>query len=66
MCYNELESINQKQEIINLKQYFIKEQSKWLEERQNLLEIIDEIKSCLYVEKIHDEFDGEASSFYDT
>ena len=66
MCYTELQNEELQQEIIYLKQYHLKEKCKWIEERDNLNEIIEEIKSCLYVEKIPDDCQGEASSFYET
>ena len=65
MCYIEIQIKELEQEIIYLKQYHLKEKCKWFEERDNLKEIIEEIKSCLYIEKIPDDLDGEASSFYD-
>ena len=65
MCFIELEKEELQKEIIYLKQYHLKEKHKFLTEIDDLKEIIDEIKSCLYFEKLPDDSEGESSSFYD-
>ena len=65
MCFIELEKEELQKEIIHLKQSHLKEKCKLLNEIDELKEIIDEIKSCLYFDKIPDDFEGEASTFYD-
>ena len=66
MCYIEPTVYELQKEIKSLKEKFIIEKIKWKEEKINLEEIIEEIKSCLFIgEKNPDDFDGEASIFYD-
>ena len=65
MCFIELEKEELQKEIIYLKQYHLKEKHKLLNEIDDLKEIIDEIKSCLYFDKYPDDSEGEATSFYD-
>lgn len=66
MCYIELQIQELEKEIIYLKQYHLKEKCKWLEEKENLQEIIDEIKSCLYIEENLSISDEELQIFCDT
>jgi len=65
MSREEREITELEKEIIRLKQKHLKEKCEWFRERDELKEIIHEIKSCLYYEKIPDESDGESTSFYD-
>ena len=51
MCFIELEKEELQKEIIHLKQYHLKEKFKLLDEIADLKEIIDEIKSCFFINK---------------
>ena len=65
MCFIELEKEELQKEIIHLKQSHLKEKFKLLDEIADLKEIIDEIKSCFFINKYPDDSEGEASTFYD-